>query len=205
APRGAATLAGVLSYAGKPFPVWERGAWRTRHGWQDIRKVDLGPLGRRLSAVCDVPDLALFPDRYSGVADVRFRAALEVGAQHLAIALLAACRRAGWKFAGERFASHLDGMATWFDRFGGETGGMTVTLSGQARNGTPLKLRWHVLAPGNYGPEIPCMAAILLARRLAAGTVNQVGAMPCMGLIALDEFAPEFSKWGMHTGIEELS
>ena len=204
APRGAATLGGVLGYAGQAFQVWEDSAWRTVHGWQDVQEVDLGVLGTRLSAVCDVPDLALFPKRYAGVATVRFRAALELGLQHRAIALLAALRRAGLNLSIARLAPRLETIASLLDSFGGETGGMTVTLAGIRQNGTPNKLRWHVIAPDNHGPEIPCMPAVLLARKLAAGTMNRTGAMPCMGLVTLNEFAAEFAKWGMRTQVEEL-
>jgi hypothetical protein len=41
------------------------------------------------------------------------------------------------------------------------------------------------------------MAAILLARRMARGEVLPVGAMPCMGLLQLKDFQPEFQRWGM--------
>ena len=204
APRGVATISGVLGYAGRPHQVWENGAWRTRHGWQDVRRVDLGPVGKRWSAVCDVPDLALFPIRYAGVRDVRFRAALEVGVQHVGIALLAAMRGAGVRLSMALLAPHLDNIAGVLDRFGSETGGMTVTLTGKAPSGAPLTLRWHIIAPDSHGPEIPAMPAILLARKFAMGRIAQVGAMPCMGLIALDEYVPEFAKWGMKTGIEEI-
>ena len=67
-----------------------------------------------------------------------------------------------------------------------------------------LRKDWHVIAPDNHGPEIPCMPAVLLARKLAAGTMNRTGAMPCMGLVTLNEFAAEFAKWGMRTQVEEL-
>lgn len=204
APRGVATLAGVLGYAGQRFQVWEDSTWRTAHGWQDVREVDLGVVGTRLSAVCDVPDLALFPERYAGVATVRFRAALELGLQHRAISLLATLRRAGLNLSIDRLAPRLETIASWFDRFGGETGGMTVTLTGIGQNGATRKLRWHVIAPDNHGPEIPCMPAVLLARKLAAGTMNRTGAMPCMGLVTLNEYAAEFAKWGMRTQVEEL-
>lgn len=33
APRGDATLAGVLSYCGEPVPVWLDGRWQARRGW----------------------------------------------------------------------------------------------------------------------------------------------------------------------------
>ena len=46
------------------------------------------------------------------------------------------------------------------------------------------------------------MAAILLARRFARGEAAlPLGAMPCAGLLALDEFAPEFARWGMSTDV----
>ena len=204
APRGAATIAGVLGYAGRAHQVWDAGEWRIRHGWQSMRRVDLGPVGKRWSAVCDVPDLALFPSRYPGVRDVRFRAALEVGAQHFGITFLAAVRRAGVNFSMASIAPTLDKLAGVFDIFGSETGGMTVTLAGIGTNGASLKLRWHIIAPHSHGPEIPAMPAILLARKLAAGGIDQVGALPCMGLLSIEEFAPEFSKWGMQTGLEEM-
>jgi saccharopine dehydrogenase-like NADP-dependent oxidoreductase len=204
APRGTATIAGVLGYAGMPHQVWEAGTWRTRHGWQHLQRVDLGPAGRRWSAVCDVPDLALFPARYPGVRDVRFRAALEVGAQHWGIAVLAAMRRVGVTFSIAALAPALDRAAGVFDIFGSETGGMTVTLAGICTNGKPLALRWHVIAPQSHGPEIPAMPAILLARKIATGNVDQIGAMPCMGLLTLDDFTPEFVKWGMQTGVTEI-
>jgi hypothetical protein len=72
-------------------------------------------------------------------------------------------------------------------------------MRGAGPDGAPMQLAWNLLAPDHRGPEIPCMAAILLARRLARGEALPVGAMPCMGLLLLDEFAPEFARWGMTT------
>ena len=47
------------------------------------------------------------------------------------------------------------------------------------------------------------MAAILLARRLAAGEPMQPGARACVSQHALQDFAPEFAKWGMVTDVVE--
>ena len=33
-PRGTGTIAAVLSYCGNPFPVYEKGHWVTKYGWQ---------------------------------------------------------------------------------------------------------------------------------------------------------------------------
>jgi saccharopine dehydrogenase-like NADP-dependent oxidoreductase len=45
--------------------------------------------------------------------------------------------------------------------------------------------------------ERPCMTAILLARRLARGDHPPHGARTAMGLLSLQDFAPEFDRWGM--------
>ena len=67
----------------------------------------------------------------------------------------------------------------------------------------PLQVNWRVVAPNNHGPEIPCMAAILLLRKLGHGELPAIGAHPCMGFLELDEFHGEFARWRMTTEIEE--
>ena len=204
APRGIATLRAVLGYAGQPFDVWQDGAWQKMYGWMHLQETGHGPLGSRLSAVCDVPDLALFPLRYAGLRHARFRAALEVRVQHWALAFLAGLRRAGISLPVDALALLMERAATWFDALGSSKGGMTVTLSGNDPAGRARVLRWSLVAPDNHGPEIPCMPAILLARKLAAGQLARTGAMPCMGLLTLAEFAPEFARWGIGTKLEEI-
>ena len=38
APRGVATVAGVLGYAGQPFEWWKEREWRTAYGWQELKR-----------------------------------------------------------------------------------------------------------------------------------------------------------------------
>jgi hypothetical protein len=38
------------------------------------------------------------------------------------------------------------------------------------------------------GPQIPCVAAIVLARKLAASNLSLTGARPCLDLMTLAEF-----------------
>jgi NAD(P)-dependent dehydrogenase (short-subunit alcohol dehydrogenase family) len=203
APRGAATLAGVFSYAGKPFKVLREGAWADAWGWQELRRVRIEGLGARWAAVCDVPDLELLPARYPGVKTVEFRAALEVGIQHFALSLAAGLRRAGLPLPLELWAAPLDKLASWLDVFGSERGGMVVSVTGRSVQGGSKRLEWHLVADHNHGPEIPCMPAILLARRIARNEIAERGAYPCMGFLDLEEFAPEFARWGMKTTIQE--
>ncbi|MGE0097884.1 MAG: saccharopine dehydrogenase NADP-binding domain-containing protein [Hydrogenophaga sp.] len=107
APRGVATLAGVLSYCGAPVSVWQEGRWQPRTGWAQPEPVRFARLNPRLGALCDVPDLAIFPERYRVRDRVMFRAALEVGLSQRAFAWIAAARSKGWLFRPEKLARLL--------------------------------------------------------------------------------------------------
>lgn len=197
APRGVATLAAVLSYCGAPLQVWQDGRWTTRHGWAGPQRVDFARMPPRLGSLCDIPDLELFPARCPGLRSVMFRAALEVGLTQRAFAALAWLHRRGLLARPAALAPLLARTATWFDGLGSELGGMVMRLRGLGTDGQPLQLAWHITADHNHGPEIPCMAAILLARRLARGEPLPGGAYACAGWLTLDEFMPEFARWGM--------
>jgi NAD(P)-dependent dehydrogenase (short-subunit alcohol dehydrogenase family) len=194
APRGVATMAAVFGYAGQPLPWRRDGVWRLAHGWQEL-KAETFSFGRRLSAACDVPDLVLLPDRYPGVQTVTFRAALEVSVQHLALWTLAAVRRIGIPVPIARFAQDLNRVGNWLDRFGSGTGGMKVRVTGTDLSGRPGRWEWELVARDNHGPEIPCMAAVLLALKLRQGGSVDTGARVCMGMISLSEFESEFARW----------
>ena len=203
APRGAATLASVLSYAGKPFTWLRGGEWNDAYGWQELRRVAVAGLGPRWAAACDVPDLALLPARYPGVETVEFRAALELAIQHLGLWIAAALRRRNVAVPLERWVAKLGKAATVLDRFGGERGGMLVSVLGTRDDGSPARIEWHLTADSNHGPEIPCMAAILLAQKLVRGEIATRGAFPCMGFLTLADFESEFKRWQIMTVVRD--
>ena len=205
APRGVATMAAVLSYCGAPIKVWQAGRWQTRFGWTAPVRVRFQRLRSRLGALCDVPDLELFPQRYAGLRAIFFRAALELGPAQRGLAFLAALRRLGVLRRPQDLARLLNTSAGLLDRFGSALGGMVVRVEGLAADGAEACRAWHIAADDDHGPEIPCMAAILLARRLACGEPLPPGAQTCMGLLKLAEFEPEFLRWGMQTDlVDEL-
>ena len=75
APRGQATLAAVLSYCGLVIDVWQDGRWQPKRGWAQPTPVQFQRLRPRLGAVCDIPDLEIFPAHYKARDRVTFRAA----------------------------------------------------------------------------------------------------------------------------------
>ena len=105
---GEATLKGILSYAGEPFPGWENKMWIDRYGWMDSRRVDSGEtLGLRWTANVNIPDLELFPSRYPGVKTVRFQAGHEIGLVHLAMNGMAYLAKRGWVKHWDRYSRIL--------------------------------------------------------------------------------------------------
>ncbi len=197
APRGVATMAAVLSYCGAPIQVWQNGRWETQFGWTTPVTVEYARLKPRMAALCDIPDLELFPAHYPGVQSVMFRAALEVGVGQRGLAAIAALRRMGVIPRPEGMASFLNRSAVLLDRFGSALGGMVVRVGGVDAAGAQVKAEWHIAADDDHGPEIPAMAAILLARRLASGALTDSGATTALGLLTLADFETEFGKWNM--------
>ena len=110
APRGVATMSAVLSYCGAPIQVWQDGEWRTQYGWEDMARIDFARLQPRLGALCDIPDLELFPKHYRDSRSVIFRAALEVGLSQRALSMMATLRRKGIIVRPERFAKYKHGL-----------------------------------------------------------------------------------------------
>lgn len=201
APRGEATLAAVLHYCGEPIDVWAQGRWQKRLGWARPERVSFARMRPRNGALCDVPDLELFPQRYSVNQRVMFRAALEVGWAQRGLAMLAALRSSGWIGRPTRLAGFLNSAARALDVMGTSTGGMVVRVDGIDATHRHAVRAWHVTAANDHGPEIPCMASIQLARMLARGESMPTGAYACMGRLQLADFEPEFARWGMVTEI----
>jgi len=186
--RGLATTSAVLSYVGKPMTMLRDGKMKTVHGWEDTHAEHYPGLGWRLFGNCDIPDLTLFPKRYPTLKSMRFAAGHELHLLHIGTRMLGALVRLRLIRSLDNHAEALLRFALLFDRFGSGRSGFHMILSGTGRDGKPLERRLALIARSGHGPYIPCMPAILMARRLAKGEVPQPGAMPCIDLIDLDTY-----------------
>ena len=64
-PRGLATIRSILSYVGRPIPVWRNGRQGAVLGWGERLCHEYPPpVGKRDLSLVDVPDTALLPSRY---------------------------------------------------------------------------------------------------------------------------------------------
>jgi saccharopine dehydrogenase-like NADP-dependent oxidoreductase len=187
-PPGLAAMQGVLGYAGKPIAQLRDGTWQTAYGWQDLaRRRYPQPVGPRWLANCDVPDLELFPQRYAPVGTVVFRAGVAMRVGMFSTWAASWLVRAGLMKSVLPYVPRLRRAALAIERFGSTCSGMHVTVSGLDTQSRPASRTWWLLARNNHGPQVPCFPAIALARKLLRGEVSTRGAMPCMGLLTVDE------------------
>jgi len=186
---GLATVKGIFGYLGKPFMRWRNGAWETTHGWLDLRRHEFpAPIGFRWMGSCDVPDLELFPKHHPTLRTVTFHAGFASAIGHLLLWSMALAVKHRLMRSASVFAGPLNHLSRWLEPLVSDKGGMFVRLRGLNQAGIPAACTWHVIATKNHGPYIPCGAAIALARKLSAQGSLPRGAMPCIGLLTVEEY-----------------
>jgi hypothetical protein len=177
-----------LSYIGKPFSILKEGRPSRVFGWQGLRMVRYPELGWRLFGYCDIPDLDLFPSRYPDLRNLEFVAGHEVKLLHLGTWILSWMVRIGLVKSLDRYAAQLLGLSFLFDALGSDKSGFHMFLGGYDADGNAMRISIFMIARQIHGPNIPCVPAILLARRIAAGEAPAPGARPCLDLVDLDEY-----------------
>src|SRR5262249_53938448 len=188
---GLATTQSILGTLGRPFAASPGSSRPAIYGWQNLRRQTLPGLGARWLGACETPDLDLLPRRYPGLKCVEVFAALEVGAFHLGLWGLSWLVRGGLMRRPERLGRPMLRVKRALRLLGSDVGGMAVGLHGRDREGAPRRVAWHLVARRGHGPYIPTIASIIVAKGLIAGTLQQRGAMPCLGLFTLTEFLGE--------------
>lgn len=196
AARGLATTRAIMTYVGRPLQPFA--GHRHAFGWQQIYRQHFPDLGRRWMATCEVPDLDLLPERY-GIKSIHFSAGMELSFLHLGIWLMSWLVRSGIPLDLPARAPLLLRISNWFDRFGSADGGMFMLLRGKDRQGRPLLRRWYIIAKEGDGPQIPTVPAIVLAKKLASGILKESGALPCVGLVTLEEYLAQLDGFAIRT------
>ena len=177
ASAGESIAAAMLSYIGRPMQLWRGQRWATAHGWQEMRREtfalsDGTGIGARLVGIADVPDHDIVSDALPGRPAVTFRAGTELTFQMLALWLLSWPVRWGWVSSLLALKRILMPLYRLTYRFGGDRSAMSITLNGR-RGDEDVERRWTIVARNGDGPEIPTLAAQIMAEdvlaRVAAG------------------------------------
>lgn len=198
---GPAVAAAILSYVGRPVRLWRGRRWIGATGWQALRRVrfmvdGMAPLHRWV-ALAEVPDLSLMPDALPGRPAVTFHAGTEFGLHMLGLWLMSWPVRWGWIGSLGGTARWMHKLQTLTGRGGSDRSAMTVTLTGSG-----IARRWTLIAERGDGPEIPTLAAELLAEDILSGKVPP-GARDASGLLTLDRFEPLFARLAIRTEVVE--
>lgn len=197
AERGLATTRAIMTYVGKrlrPFAGHPKA-----YGWQDLRRYAYPVMGKRWLANCDVPDLDLLPEAY-GIRNIRFGAGLEIGALHVGLWAMSWLVRWHLPLNLVKLARPLLAASNAFNGLGSDTGGMHMVMEGVGLDGRPLTETWAIVAKSGDGPQIPCVPAILLAKRLyERDPALTPGARPCVGLVRLEDYLEELKRFAIAT------
>jgi hypothetical protein len=198
---GASVARAILSYVGKPLRLWRGRRWGVGYGWQELRcerfEVAGQPVLRRRVALADVPAHDLFPAMLPGRPAVTFRAGTELGFQMVALWLASWPVRWGWAGSLEAAARWLIPLQRLTRRVGSDRSAMSVTLRGGR-----VERRWTLVASKGDGPEIPVLAAAILAEEILASRVAP-GARDAASLLTLDQFEPLFAPLALRHEIGE--
>lgn len=201
AERGLATTQAILGYVGKKLKPCA--GYNTRYGWQDLYIQKYPVIGRRMMANCDVPDLDLLPQRYK-IKKIKFSAGMENPVLHTGIWLFSWLVRFGLPINLEKHSSALLKLSNIFDFIGSSDGGMHVILEGKDLSGNFLQKNWFIVALNGDGPYIPTIPSVVLAKKMLEGTFEKFGAMPCVGLVTLEEYLRELSHLNVRTYDESV-
>ncbi len=197
AERGIATTQSILTYLGKPLKLIVGHQYPT-YGWQDVYRQDYPELGKRWMANCDIPDLDLFPEKYQ-IKFIQFSAGMENTFLHLGIWITSWLVRLGLPLNLSKHSEKLLRVSKVFDYFGTPDGGMHMLIRGKNSEGKDKEIKWFIVAKNGDGPQIPCVPAIVLTKKLLAKDIKEFGAMPCVSMITLDEYLVELKNFSNRT------
>ena len=203
-PRGAAVIASVLAGAGQPFALWDGGRWQTAHGWSGLCRIDFPHVGRRWASLYDAPDNDALVSAFAPSDSARFYAGLEHPIMHLGLTLLTTLVRTRLLPTLAPFAPALSRIADWMINYGNNRGGMIVEAEGRDAAGEAVAKRWWLRADNVSGPHVPVLPALATLRALSERRIG-AGARSCTGFLTLDDFAADFARLGIATGIEPFS
>lgn len=199
--NGLATASAILSYLGKPIKSFA-GTKETVYGWQNLYSQTYPVLGKRWMASCEVPDLDLLPSRYN-IQSIQFSAGVESTPMHFCMWLTSWLVRLGLPIDLSRHVKSIQKISGIFNIGAKNMSGMHVILEGIDHHNQQKQIKWFIIAEYGEGLEIPTIPAIILAKKILQGTFNTTGAMPCVGLVTLEEYLDELKGFAIQVFSEE--
>ena len=201
---GLNVIRAIAAYAGKPVQLTRNKTVSTAYGLTESIRYTIGPPGYRplrniRFSLVDVPDLQLLPDLWPGLDSIWMGAGPVPEVLHRMLNGLAWLVRIRLLPSLSPFAP-IFFYAIKYLRWGAHRGGMFVEVQGIQSAGTLSTRSWHLLAEGNDGPYIPCMALQAIIERSLAGNNPPFGARPASLDLELQDYERLFEKRTIYTG-----
>ena len=197
----------IASYAGQRISLQRHGKVDTGRPFTESRRFVISVPGRvplrstRFSLV-DVPDLLTLAKVWPHAAHVWMGAGPVPALLHWVLSAFAWLVRL-------RLLQSLSWMArpmhfvTNHVRWGEHRGGMFVEVRGGSADGSTRLVEWHLLAEGDDGPLIPCMAIAAVLGNALAGRQPAPGARTALADVDLADYESLFSRRTIYTGIRD--
>ena len=203
---GLNVIRAIASYSGQKMPLKRGGRSATGHPFTESMRFAISvpgriPLHSRRFSLVDVPDLRALAELWPKATDVWMGADRSGPTARGADGVcLAGSSSRSSESVMDGGAMHL---VTNHVRWGEHRGGMFVEVAGQSANGEAVVREWHLLAEGNDGPLIPCMAVQAIIRKALAGETPPPGARTAIFDLDLSDYEPLFARRTIYTGIRE--
>jgi len=197
----------VASYAGKPLAILRDGRTATAYALLDAQHFTIAPPGRlpllrRRFTLVDAPDLAVLPALFPSLTTAWAGVGTVPAILHRALSLFAWLVRLRVLRSLEPFADRMH-RASRLLRWGEHRGGMFVTVTGTAADGSRISREWHMIAEADDGPFVPAMAAAAIIRRCIDGHRPAAGARAGTGDVQLADYEAQFASRRIFAGVRE--
>lgn len=193
---GRAVIEAILSYVGKPVPIWQDGRLTQTIGWLNSRHVEIPGLGRRAVAPVETFDAELLGQQFDVTSRVTFSAGLESPIEQFGLQLLA--RLVNWGvLANLRPLIPLLLAARQITRLAtSNRGDMLVDVTGLDANGNGCRAHWSLLAKNDDGPYVPVLPVAAIVRKLLANKIP-AGAQLASSVLTLPEIVAEMAPYAI--------
>lgn len=199
---GPSVIAAILSYAGKPVPVWCEGELQAIPAWGVGEVIDMPGLGLRRVAPVETVDAETLGPGLCVRSRVSFSAGLEASIEQWGLALLAWLRRRGWVAELAPLVPFLVKARRITRLWTSDRGGMRVAISGIDGKGRPRRAYWSLLAENDDGPQVPVLAAAAAVRALMEDTIVP-GARSAAEALDLAMIEIEMAPYAISTSQDE--
>lgn len=197
----------ISAYAGKPVRLTRQGQRTSAYALTEGMRYTISPPGRlplnnTYFSLVDVPDLQVLPELWPELETIWMGAGPVPEVLHRMLNGLAWLVRL-------RILPSLSPFAPLFLRvlnilrWGEHRGGMFVEIEGLKPDGMKISRSWHLLAEGDDGPFIPCMALEAVIMRTLDGKIPPAGARPASRDLELDDYEHLFERRTIFTGQRE--